>query len=65
MRDEKREAIELIERLPDDVSTFDIIEELYFKQQVDKGLEDIAEGRTLTHEELKQRIVKWRKSAGR
>ena len=31
MHDEKKEAIELIERLPDDVSTLDIIEELYFQ----------------------------------
>ena len=35
------------------------------KQQVEKGLQDVAEGRVLTHEELKERIARWRKSAGR
>ena len=65
MSQEKHEIIELIRRLPDDVTTADIMEELYFKQQVDRGLQDVAEGRTLSHEELKQRVARWRKSAGR
>ena len=41
------------------------MEELFFKQQVEKGLQDVAEGRVLTHAELKERIARWRKSAGR
>jgi hypothetical protein len=45
----KAEAIELIKNLPDDVSTSSIMEELFFKQQVEKGLQDVAEGRVLTH----------------
>ena len=61
----KVEALALIKQLPDDVTTSDIMEELFFKQQVEKGLQDIAEGRVLTHEELKERIARWRKSAGR
>jgi predicted transcriptional regulator len=62
---QKREAIDLIERLPDEVSIPDIIEELYFKWQVDEGLRDVAEGRTISHEELKERLAQWRRSAGR
>ena len=58
----KAEALELIKRLPDDVTTGAIMEELFFKQQVEKGLQDVAEGRVLTHEELKERIARWRKS---
>lgn len=65
METDKKEAIDLISRLPDEVTTIDIIEELYFKEQVDTGLRDVAEGHTLSHAELKERIVKWRKSAGR
>lgn len=61
----KTEALELIKKLPDDVSTSAIMEELYFKQQVEKGLQDVAEGRVLTHDELKERMARWRKSAGR
>lgn len=65
MSQAKHEIIELIRRLPDDVTTADIMEELYFKQQVDKGLQDVAEGRVLSHEELRQRVARWRTSAGR
>ncbi len=65
MRREKSEVLELIRKLPDDVTTADILEEIYFKQQVDKGLQDVTEGRVISHEELKKRIAKWRKSAGR
>ena len=61
----KAEALELIKKLPEDVTTGAIMEELFFKQQVEKGLQDVADGRVLTHEELKERIVRWRKSAGR
>ncbi len=61
----KTEALELIKKLPDDVSTDAIMEELFFKQQVEKGLQDVAEGRVLTSDELKERMARWRKSAGR
>ncbi len=65
MGKEKAEALELIQKLPDEVTTSAIMDELYFKQQVDKGLRDVAEGRVLTHQELKERIAAWRQSAGR
>ena len=61
----KEGAREVIQKLPDDVTTGAIIEELFFKQQVEKGLQDVAEGRVLSHEELKERMARWRKSAGR
>ncbi len=60
----KSEALELIQKLPDDVTTDAIMEELYFKQQIDKGLRDVAEGRVITHQELKERVARWRKSSG-
>ncbi len=49
----------------DDVTTSVILEELFFKQQVEKGLQDVAEGRVLSYQELKERMTRWRKSAGR
>lgn len=65
MGKEKSEALDLIKKLPDDVTTGAIMEELFFKQQVDKGLRDVAEGKVLTHQEIKERIAQWRKSVGR
>ena len=60
----KAEALELIKQLPDDVTTGRIMEELFFKQQIEKSLEDVAQGRIITHQEMKDRIARWRKSAG-
>jgi hypothetical protein len=65
MSQAKEEALELIGRMPDTATTADILDELYFKEQVDRGLRDVLEGRTLSHQELKERLVQWRKSAGR
>lgn len=61
----KAEALAMIQKLPDDVTTGAIMEELFFKQQVERGLQDVAERRVLTQEELKERIVQWRKFADR
>lgn len=60
----KDEILKLIERLPDNATEADVMEELYFRLQVGKGLKDIAEGRVLTHTQLKDRIAQWRKSTG-
>lgn len=37
MSSEKKEILELVQILPGSVTTADVMEELYFKQQVDKG----------------------------
>ena len=61
----KKEAIDLIQKLPNSATTDDIIRELYFKRQVEAGLEDVAAGRAITTSQLRRRIARWRKSAGR
>ena len=38
----KAEALEMMKQLPDDVTTGAIMEELFFKQQVEKGLQDVG-----------------------
>lgn len=52
----KDEIIKLIERLPDNATEADVMEVLYFRRQVDKGLKD-AKGRVVSHTELKDRIA--------
>ena len=61
----KAEALEMIKKMPDDVTAGGIMEEPYFKQRVEKGLQDVTEGQVFTPDELKRRIAQWRKSAGR
>lgn len=59
------EILRLIERLPESATETDVMEELYFRLQVERGLKDAADGRVLTHAQMKDRIAQWRKSAGR
>ena len=61
----KKEAINLIKKLPDDYSMGEIMGELYFKEQVEEGLRDVEEGRVYSHEQIKDMVLKWRKSSGR
>lgn len=64
MSQAKEEALSLIQRLPDSATTSDILEELLFMQQVERGLQDVEEGRTFTHQEVKEQLHQWRKSTG-
>ncbi len=61
----KQQALDLIQKLPESVSTSNVLDELYFKEQIDRGLRDVIEDRMITHKELKERLIQWRKSAGR
>ena len=64
MANAKQTALELIERMPDDVTIEDIMYELYFRQRVDSGLKQIAEGKTVSHDEVVESMAKWLRSAG-
>ena len=59
MKNAKRSAIEVIEKLPDDSSYEDIMERLFFLQKVETGLKDIEEGKIVSHEEVKIRRARW------
>ncbi len=55
----KEKVIELVKALPENVTVEDVIEELYFKLQVDDGLAELDGGEGIPHEEVKKRIAKW------
>ena len=52
----KNEAINLISRLPDEISWNDIMYEIYVRNKIELGLKDIAEGKTVSHDEIKKRF---------
>ena len=65
MKTIKEEAKKLIDNLPDEVTWDDIMAELYFRQQVEQGIKDVAEGRVYSHDQVKKMVMEWRKSSGR
>ncbi len=59
MATEKENIIEMLKNLPDDVSMEDIIEAIYVRKKIEKGLKDSEEGNLYTHEEAKELLKKW------
>lgn len=57
----KEHIVEIIKRQPDDSSYDDIVRELAFDLMVQRGLKDSDEGRTISSEEMEQRIRTWQK----
>jgi hypothetical protein len=52
----KEAVLEMIQRMPEDVTVPDIISELYVRQQVDEGLRQLDAGEGISHEEAKRRL---------
>jgi len=57
----KQQVVQMIHSFPEDVSVDDIMAELYFKLQVDAGLNELDEGKGIPHQEVEKRMSKWLK----
>lgn len=55
----KQSVIEMIQRLPDDVTWRTSISELCFHQKVDEGLRQLDVGEGVDHEEAKKHLSRW------
>ena len=53
----KEEAKKLIEKLPEHATWDDIMYELYVKKKLAVALKAAEEGRVLSHEEVKKRLL--------
>lgn len=51
----KKEARQLLERIPDDATWEDIRHEFYVEKKVEQGLRDLEAGEALPHEDVKKR----------
>ena len=52
---------ELLDKLPDHSEYEDIISEIYFKKQVEEGLQQLNKGEYLSHDEVMKKMEKWLK----
>ena len=52
----KQEVIELLKDLPDTSTLEEIQYHLYVRQKVQRGIQDVEEGRIYTQEEVEKRI---------
>ncbi|VAW72576.1 hypothetical protein MNBD_GAMMA10-1684 [hydrothermal vent metagenome] len=57
MQTAKQAAKQIIDHLPDQASWDDIMHELYVKQKIEKGLNAIEQAHTVSHKEVKRRLL--------
>ena len=55
----KQKVLELVHDQPEDSSYDEILRELAFARMIERGLADVENGRTISHEEMKTRISSW------
>jgi len=56
----KRDKVmETVKEFPAEFDLEELIERLVFVEKVEKGLEQIKEGKTVPHEQVKEMIKKW------
>lgn len=53
----KEAARQIIDNLPDQATWDDLMYELYVKQKIENGLDDIKAGRTTPHDQLKAELL--------
>ncbi len=55
----KEKAIEALRDLPKDASWTEIEERIHFLAAVEKGRQEVREGKTVAHEEVKDALAGW------
>ena len=58
---DKAEIIASFKTLPDKVSAEDLIEKILFMKRLEIGLQDIAQGRVVSHEEVMEQFKEWKR----
>jgi hypothetical protein len=57
----KKQALELIQQLPEASSLEDIQYHLYVREKVERGLRDLKATRVLSQKEVERRMARWLK----
>lgn len=57
----KEKVIQAVQNLPEDASIEDAMERLLFLGKIEKGLHQADTGQTVSHAQVKERMLKWLK----
>jgi len=56
---QKNQIKEVLDKMPDEIAVGDFVTELYFREKLEKGLEQVKAGKTLSHDQAKNKLSKW------
>jgi len=59
MESAKEEVRRILEQIPDGASFEDIQYHIYVREKIERGLEDVKQGRAIDQEEVERRMRKW------
>ncbi|MBI3925941.1 MAG: hypothetical protein HY319_10410 [Armatimonadetes bacterium] len=55
----KERAMELVSQLPDDYTMEDIVYHLYVVDKVQQALDDVENGRVVSHDDARRQLARW------
>jgi predicted transcriptional regulator len=55
----KKQVLEIVKDLPEEVDIDEIMYRLYLRQKLEAAEEDVREGRVVSHEEVLKETSKW------
>jgi len=59
MKSAKEEVRKILEKVPDEASLEDIQYQIYVRQRIDRGLDDVKQGKTISQQEMEARMSRW------
>ncbi len=59
MKNAKKEVRKILDQIPDDASLEDIQYHIYVCQKIERGLQDMDDGRVLSREQVEKRMSRW------
>ena len=57
----KQKVLDTVKELPNEFELDQLVEKLLFIEKVEKGLEQVKNGETISHDEMKKMVGKWQK----
>jgi len=57
----REKVMQSMNELPAEFSLDDLVERLVLIQKIESGLQQVKEGKSIPHEEVKKRVQEWRK----
>ena len=57
----KQSLVQVINELPPNFNLDDLMEKLVVLEKIEMGLNDVRNGRTISHEKVKKEVRKWLK----
>ena len=57
----KEKVLKTIKKLPENANYDDIMESIYIQQMITKGIEQLDNGASISHDDVKERFREWLK----